>query len=273
MDLIGRIYEKRRKMEKGLFLSQEAPLSIRPATELGTQMEKVQTGNGTKWRYFDRLNKTGADYNYETSFEIPAHYEIKRLIAGLDIHHNGGFLARVQYNVGIYYSQMPFGSGSRNVFILSPVALYITGLESFIFINIHALYGLMECKKRQFVDALYRVYRKNKQLYNHIHSDEFRKQYVYNLFLGLKNQFGYPDEFLGLAGKLLSTHFEGLKNRKDTVVAVLLFARCKEFMGRALSTTYTEVCGFLGVSQSVINNNKDLWRDNKDLWKEVISRG
>lgn len=265
MDLIGRIYEKQRIMQKGVFLSQEAPLSIRPATELGTRMEKVQTGNDTKWSYFDRLNKSGPDYNHKNSFELPAHYEIMRLIAGLDIHHNGGFLAQVQHNVGQYYNQISFGSGSRNAFILAPVALYITALERFIFINIHELYGLMECRKRQFVDALYRVYRNNKGLYNYIHSEEFRKQYIYNIFLGLKNQFGYPDEFLSLAGKLLSEHFKDFKNRKDTVVAVLLFAKCKECMGwGALSTTYTEVCRFLGVSQSVINNNTDLWKEATD---------
>ena len=236
----------------GKYIIHDEVMNINPRTSIGTIYERYEEGEGPKWSYLNMLN--GQSCNNQGRFKKDVLYEAKRILDGLSIPSNNVLIEQIHHNVMLFREQFKPHTSCRAAHTITPIGVYITCLENYIFINLHQFYELLNYSKKKFLKILREVYWNNKMLYNDMLSDKFRQKYIYHILMGIKNQFEYPDEFLNVARHYLSECFEGFKNRKNTVIVILIIAKCREFLGRQLSATNIEISKFLGTSLSFIYN-------------------
>lgn len=118
----------------------------------------------------------------------------------------------------------PPHSRLRHIDVIVPVALYYETLEKEIVLPWSEI--IKNSNERQIDNirsALIQSLREDEELYNRIRSKRYRKRRVNQLLLSLQTKFNLPPELYKTTSKNLDNHFDKLSNRKDTLLAALLW--------------------------------------------------
>lgn len=220
-------------------------------------MTKIGTYNSIKNTKFNRLNKINniTIYNSKKTREINNYYEITRILYNLDIPIQ--LSPRIIYNIKLFYNKLPKGTIYRSPDLLTPVAIYITCLQDFVFINVKELYKTSKCNTHNFGKCLKLIYKLFPNIYYKFMSKEFRIKTILNQLMGLKLYFRFPNSFMFIASQFLETYYETLKNTKPSVITAKIFRLTKDDFGNKMKEfTDINICNRLGIKSSVCSNIK-----------------
>jgi len=245
-------------MERGITTYKDGKLirhdeiaSIHGCT-IGTQFERGVNSGNIRWNLLKKLNNKDRD----TQREIKASHEIFRIKSQLNVPIKSKFIFS-RYKK--FYPQLTPDTLSRGYQVLVPVSIFITLKENSIFFNHPKFYKLMECRRRSFNLCLKEVYKNNLELYKLFRSDLYRRSYIHQTLIAMTIHFKFPNNFLTLSKGFLEEYYNDFKIKSDHVIIGLISAMVRKVLNNNLNTSTNQVSMFLGISGSVITNNKALW--------------
>ena len=224
---------------------QHAP---RNHNQIGTEIERTP-----RYSWLNRLN----NHDKKRTEEREKIMQLKRILAGLNLPDK--LYSSVMRRFEHYRSQIKIGTKFRAPRVLLPITLYVHCLDNEIFITREMISKAFNYHKKDFNKGLMLVLKNSPKLFKKLKSDDFRKRMILKMLSGLKCQHNYPNTFLYVAFKYIEDFFGLLKNKKNEVIAAILFYCIKEFYGNEMKECLiAHACYFLGVCPSVVNNNKHL---------------
>lgn len=231
-------------------------------TKIGTKSERFNR--------FPRLNYLNKVIGNPDILKIRVAREVKRFIGMLKIPLKPFELVKL---VMAFYNQLlPKRRKTRNPDCFIPVVIFIECLERFIVINRKDFIELLHIDYNKFNHALSQYYALNPNIFRKHKSAGFRKRWIFTLLSGIKSQFNLNDGYLYQATQYLHEYFDLLKNKKNTVIAVLLTELVKRGPCRynikcmvcrqsdraevcRHDITISHICRWLSLAPSIINSN------------------
>ena len=180
--------------------------------------------------------------------------EIRHFLSKLDISLNKFEINRECIR---FYNNLPKRTYFRNKGLIVPVVIYIEAMNHFIFINRQDLQRNLEFSMKKFYQCLQKYYQFRRNLYLKHLSREFRVKYIYMLLSGMKQQFNFPREFLTYGINILNEFYYDLRNKKNTLIAGLIFAAINKQLSLVVKYNKTRkslsnVCNWLGIGHSTL---------------------
>ncbi len=223
-------------------------------TEIGTQAERSYGSYKSPSISFERLHKLERVYMpYEDIIKNEIYFESNRLINALNLP------SKLEYSVvdRAYKLFDQFGKSTlyRSAKYVVPIALYYEVLDKEIAIPWATIIEHVADKdKPKIKRSLIHSLRSDLNLYKKLHTPEYRKRRIKQFLLTLQTQNNLPFEFYKITSRNLDNHFDKLSNKKDTVVAALLWddAIRKHFKGIKKSRGFE----YLRLTQSIAANTR-----------------
>lgn len=156
-----------------------------------------------------------------------------------------------------FYNQLSFKTKFRTAQFIIPTIVYIEAVNSHIFLSKKYISSYFHLKLTKFNHNLIAYYCKNKQIYKKHHSDQFRLLYIRALFKKYCDKYNFLNEHLSYMETLLKLNYNTLKNRSNSIIAILLLYYTKQTY-KIKQLGKREITDFLDISPSVLSLNDDI---------------